>query len=89
MSRPHRPGLWHRCAGCRRVLRDRRASGWRRVLPVAALTGAVFLQLVDLAARTIAEPTELPLSIVTAVFGVPFFLWLMRRRSPDRTASLA
>ncbi|OUC99989.1 FecCD family ABC transporter permease [Streptosporangium minutum] len=52
----------------------------RRVLPVSALLGAVFLQLVDVAARTIAAPQELALSIVTAVFGVPFFLWLLRRR---------
>lgn len=52
----------------------------RRVLPVSALLGAVFLQLVDVAARTVAAPQELALSIVTAVFGVPFFLWLLRRR---------
>lgn len=55
-------------------------AGHRRVLPVSALLGAVFLQLVDVAARTIAAPQELALSIVTAVFGVPFFLWLLRRR---------
>lgn len=58
-----------------------------RLLPVTALLGAVFLQLVDLAARLLSQPVELPLSIVTAVFGVPFFLWLLRRRSPDRAAS--
>lgn len=52
----------------------------RRVLPVSALLGAVFLQLVDVAARTVAAPQELALSIVAAVFGVPFFLWLLRRR---------
>ncbi|MEU4571184.1 MULTISPECIES: iron ABC transporter permease [Nonomuraea] len=53
----------------------------RRMLPVTALLGAVFLQLVDLAARTISAPQELALSIVTAVLGVPFFLWLLRRRA--------
>ncbi|MFD9941242.1 FecCD family ABC transporter permease [Nonomuraea sp. NPDC059023] len=52
----------------------------RRVLLVSALLGALFLQLVDIAARTVAAPQELALSIVTAVFGVPFFLWLLRRR---------
>ncbi|RBQ20640.1 iron ABC transporter permease [Spongiactinospora rosea] len=52
----------------------------RRVLPVSALLGAVFLQLVDVAARTVAAPQELALSVVTAIFGVPFFLWLLRRR---------
>jgi len=61
----------------------------RRVLPTCALLGAVFLQVVDLAARTLAAPTELPLSIVTALFGVPFFLWLLRRRAIDRPADVA
>jgi len=58
-------------------------SDHRRVLPVTALAGAAFLQLVDIAARTLDQPQELPLSIVTAIFGVPFFLWLLRRRSTD------
>ncbi|WP_329430483.1 iron ABC transporter permease [Streptosporangium sp. NBC_01495] len=60
----------------------------RRVLPVTALLGAVFLQLVDIAARTVNAPQELALSIVTALFGVPCFLWLLRRRSVDRAVSL-
>ncbi|WP_061294154.1 FecCD family ABC transporter permease [Herbidospora cretacea] len=53
----------------------------RRVLPVSALLGAAFLQLVDIAARTVDAPQELALTIVTAVFGAPFFLWLLRRRA--------
>jgi iron complex transport system permease protein len=52
----------------------------RRVGPTCVLLGATFLVLVDLIARTAFEPTELPLSVVTAVFGVPFFIWLLRRR---------
>jgi iron complex transport system permease protein len=52
----------------------------RRLLPVAALLGAAFLQAVDIAARLLDAPQELPLSVVTAVFGVPFFLWLLSRR---------
>ncbi|MFG1694787.1 FecCD family ABC transporter permease [Nonomuraea sp. NPDC049309] len=60
----------------------------RRVLPVTALLGAVFLQLVDVAARTVNAPQELALSIVTALFGVPFFLWLLRRRSAERAVSV-
>lgn len=55
-------------------------SDHRRVLPAAALLGATFLVLVDLVARTADEPAELPLSIVTALVGVPFFIWLLRRR---------
>jgi iron complex transport system permease protein len=51
----------------------------RRVLPVAALLGAVYLVVVDLIARTIIAPSELPVGIVTAAIGGPFFLWLLRR----------
>ncbi|TDB99525.1 iron ABC transporter permease [Nonomuraea longispora] len=60
----------------------------RRVLPVTALLGAAFLQLVDVAARTVNAPQELALSIVTALIGVPFFLWLLRRRSVDRAVTV-
>ncbi|AHI01052.1 iron ABC transporter permease [Kutzneria viridogrisea] len=54
-------------------------SDHRRVLPVAALFGAVYLVLVDLISRTVDSPNELPLGIFTAAFGAPFFLWLLRR----------
>jgi iron complex transport system permease protein len=64
-------------------------SDHRRVLPVTALAGAAFLLLVDLAARTLNQPQELGLSIVTAIFGVPFFLWLLRRRSTDAPVNAA
>ncbi|MGH3898900.1 MAG: FecCD family ABC transporter permease [Pseudonocardiaceae bacterium] len=67
---------------CRLVV----GSDHRRLLPVAALTGAAFLVLVDFAARIVLQPTELPLSIVTAIFGVPFFIWLLRRRDRGREA---
>jgi iron complex transport system permease protein len=51
----------------------------RRLLPVAALTGGLFLVLADLAGRVAVAPLELPLGVVTAVAGVPFFLLLLRR----------
>ncbi|MEU9558967.1 FecCD family ABC transporter permease [Streptomyces fumanus] len=51
----------------------------RRVLPTAALGGAVFLVWADIAARTVAAPTEIPVGVLTALCGGPFFLWLMRR----------
>ncbi|GAA2442734.1 iron ABC transporter permease [Streptomyces macrosporus] len=51
----------------------------RRLLPVAALGGAVFLLLTDLLARTVAAPEEIPVGVVTALAGGPFFLWLLRR----------
>ncbi|WP_442816740.1 FecCD family ABC transporter permease [Streptomyces sp. NBC_01304] len=51
----------------------------RRLLPVAALTGAVFLVAADLAARTVAAPQDIPVGILTALTGGPFFLWLLHR----------
>jgi iron complex transport system permease protein len=52
----------------------------RRLLPVVALLGASFLVLVDLLARTVASPQEIPVGIITAGLGAPFFLWVLRRR---------
>lgn len=56
-------------------------ADYRRLLPVAALAGAIFLIAVDLVARTVGSPNEYPLTIFTALVGGPFFLWLMR--SPE------
>jgi iron complex transport system permease protein len=47
-----------------------------RLLPVAALLGAGYLLLIDTLART-AAPVEIPLGILTAVIGTPFFIWLL------------
>jgi iron complex transport system permease protein len=52
----------------------------RFLLPASVLLGATFVVLADAAARTVAAPTELPIGVVTAFVGVPFFLWLLRRR---------
>lgn len=53
-------------------------SDHRRMLPITILGGALFLMVADLLARTVAMPTEIPLGILTAFVGAPFFLWLMR-----------
>ncbi|RAY12979.1 iron ABC transporter permease [Actinomadura craniellae] len=53
----------------------------RRALPAAALLGAAFLITADLAARTLITPEEIPVGILTALVGGPFFLWLMRRKA--------
>ncbi len=53
-----------------------------RLIPAAALFGASLLLGADLCARTIVAPAELPIGIVTALIGAPFFLWLLRRTSP-------
>lgn len=63
------------------IVRRLVGSDHRRVLPIATLLGGVYLVLVDLVGRTIIAPQELPVGIVTAVLGGPFFLWLLRRRS--------
>ncbi|MFB4193630.1 FecCD family ABC transporter permease [Streptomyces carpaticus] len=52
----------------------------RKVIPVSLLLGAVFLVLVDLLTRTLDRPNEIPIGIVTAILGAPFFLVLLRSR---------
>lgn len=52
----------------------------RYLLPASALLGGCLLILADMAARTVVLPVELPIGIVTACFGGPFFLWLLARR---------
>jgi iron complex transport system permease protein len=52
----------------------------RALLPAAMLTGAVFLTLVDVAARTMRPPSEVPVGLLTGLLGGPFFLFLMRRK---------
>ncbi|WP_205627219.1 FecCD family ABC transporter permease [Herbaspirillum rhizosphaerae] len=51
----------------------------RVLLPAAALAGGGGLALADLAARTIVAPTQLPVGVITALIGVPLFLWLLGR----------
>ena len=51
----------------------------RSLIPLSALTGGLFLLLVDTLARTIAPPQELPVGVVTSFFGGPFFLLLLKR----------
>ena len=52
----------------------------RYLLPASALLGASLLLLADAVSRTIVAPAELPIGIVTAAFGAPFFLWILLRR---------
>lgn len=53
----------------------------RLVLPLSLIFGAAFLSLADLIARTLQSPAELPIGVVTAFFGAPFFLFILRSRS--------
>jgi len=52
----------------------------RILLPSSALVGGIFLVWADTLARTIVSPTELPVGIITALFGAPFFIYLLRTR---------
>ncbi|WP_405680007.1 iron ABC transporter permease [Streptomyces sp. NBC_00868] len=61
------------------LLRMAGGPGHRFLVPGSALAGAVVLVAGDLAARTVAQPAELPLGVLTALLGSPFFFWLLRR----------
>ncbi len=52
----------------------------RFLLPMSAMVGAIFLIIADTLARTLLSPTELPVGIITAFCGAPFFLYLLRRK---------
>lgn len=53
-------------------------SSYRVVLPLSVILGAAFLILADLLARTVAAPAEVPIGVVTAFFGAPFFAIVLR-----------
>ena len=54
-------------------------SSYRRVLPLSFVFGAAFLILADLLARVTLAPAELPIGVITAFFGAPFFVVVLRR----------
>jgi iron complex transport system permease protein len=53
-------------------------ASYRVILPLSALFGAAFLVLADLVARTAVAPAEIPIGVVTAFFGAPFFVLVLR-----------
>lgn len=57
----------------------------RLLIPASALVGASFLVASDTVARTLLAPTELPVGVITAAFGGPFFIYLLRTRKVIRT----
>ncbi|GAB3489456.1 FecCD family ABC transporter permease [Nocardiopsis coralliicola] len=60
------------------IVRRLVGAGYRLILPVSLLGGGAFLVLVDILARTAVAPAELPLGVVTAFLGAPFFLLILR-----------
>jgi len=61
-------------------------SSYRVVLPVSMIGGAAFLVLADLVARTVEAPSEVPIGVVTAFVGAPFFLFVLRSRRAQQSA---
>ncbi len=55
-------------------------SDHRLLMPVSALGGAIFLIAADTAARTVMSPSELPVGVITAFIGAPFFIYLLKTR---------
>ena len=62
------------------ILRLLIGPGHRLLLPASVLAGAILLALADCIARTAVAPAELPVGIVTALVGAPFFLWLLLKQ---------
>jgi iron complex transport system permease protein len=62
------------------VLRMLRSSDHTFLLPASALLGALLMVVVDVVARLVIPPAELPIGIITAVFGAPVFLWILLRQ---------
>jgi iron complex transport system permease protein len=62
------------------ALRLRLGADHRLLIPCSFFIGAAFLALCDTLARTILAPTEVPVGVITAMLGGPFFIWLLRSR---------
>lgn len=60
------------------IVRRLVGSNYRAILPITVLLGGAFMVLVDIVARTIVSPAELPIGVVTAFLGAPFFLLILR-----------
>ncbi|TFD57928.1 putative F420-0 ABC transporter permease subunit [Cryobacterium sp. Hh38] len=62
------------------LVRGISGPGHRRLLPLVAVCGALFLVIADTLARTVFDPRELPVGIITAFIGVPVFILLIKRK---------
>ena len=56
----------------------------RRVLPVCALLGGILVVWVDVAARMLIAPEELPVGVLTAVIGGPIFIWMLKKSNQEK-----
>jgi iron complex transport system permease protein len=62
------------------IVRLTAGPSYRVLLPVSMIGGAAFLVLADIAARTVQAPAEVPIGVITAAVGAPFFLFVLRSR---------
>ncbi|MDQ6736915.1 MAG: iron ABC transporter permease [Gemmatimonadota bacterium] len=62
------------------ALRMLRSSNYTFLIPASALLGAVMMSVVDVVARLLIPPADLPVGIITAVVGAPVFLWILLRQ---------
>ena len=56
----------------------------RKVLPVSALLGGILVVWVDVAARLLIAPEELPVGILTSIIGGPIFIWMLKKSNRDK-----
>ena len=63
-------------------------ASYRRVLPLSLIVGAAFLILADIPGRVLQDPAETPIGVVTAFFGAPFFIVVLRTRQVAGVSSL-
>jgi iron complex transport system permease protein len=54
-------------------------GNYKQLIPLAMINGATVLLISDMLARTVLSPRELPVGIITSMFGAPFFLWILRQ----------
>jgi iron complex transport system permease protein len=62
------------------IVRLTAGASYRVIVPVSMIGGAAFLVLTDIAARTVQPDTEVPIGVITAAIGAPFFLFVLRSR---------
>ncbi|WP_302961853.1 iron ABC transporter permease [uncultured Adlercreutzia sp.] len=65
------------------VVRRFVGADYRVVVPASMVAGALFMLLADVLARTLIAPSEVPIGVIFAIVGVPFFIWCTRREADD------
>jgi len=62
------------------VMRSLLGPGHRRLIPATAIAGGIFLAVCDAVARTVLAPRDIPVGVLTALCGGPFFLFILKWR---------